>query len=211
MIAGTGCAQERCGTTTKDSGDALGAEVADAIRRHLNGDQTAMTDIVRRVTPWLFRVVRGYRLSRPASEDVVQNTLLELWQHAGRLREPRTALAWLSVVARHEALRMIKVDRRLVPVGDMTALDPGVDTDDPEHVMIVNVARRVVRKNLAKLPARSRDLLQLAFLADVRDYATLSAALDMPIGSIGPTRQRGLQKMRDLVNADDEWRLDRSA
>jgi hypothetical protein len=34
-------------------------------------------------------------------------------------------------------------------------------------------------------------------------YPEVAAALDMPIGSIGPTRQRCLRRLRELV-ADDE-------
>ena len=40
-----------------------------------------------------------------------------------------------------------------------------------------------------------------------QDYATISAVLDMPVGSIGPTRKRGLEKMRTLLEAADHWRL----
>ena len=50
----------------------------DAVRRHLDGDRTAMTEIVRQVQPWLYRIARGYRLAPYAAEDVVQNTLLAL-------------------------------------------------------------------------------------------------------------------------------------
>jgi len=50
----------------------------------------------------------------------------------------------------------------------------------------------------------------LTFLADVRDYASIGRTLQMPIGSIGPTRRRGLEAMRDLLQADQEWDMDRS-
>ena len=70
---------------------------------------------------------------------------------------------------------------------------------------MLELVRGAVIRNLAKLPPRTRDLLRLAFLAEVKDYATLSELLDMPVGSIGPTRRRGLEKMRNLLEADDDW------
>jgi RNA polymerase sigma factor (sigma-70 family) len=205
------CVQKRTHTACSKTGNAFAITVADAVRRHLDGDRSAMTDIVRRVSPWLNRLARGYRLSPEAAEDVVQNTLLALWQNVGRLRDPQTAVAWMSVTARHEALRMIKIDGRAIPVGDMTELDRLGDATDPEQALLTKVTRRAIRRNLAKLPTRSRDLLQLAFLADVRDYATVSATLDLPVGSIGPTRRRGLERMRELLDADEDWRLNESA
>jgi RNA polymerase sigma factor (sigma-70 family) len=205
------CVQKRSHATCSSTGNAFTNAVADAIRRHLDGDRSGMTDIVRQVSPWLNRLARGYRLSPEAAEDVVQNTLLALWQNVGRLRDPQTAVAWLSVTARHEALRVIKTNSRTIPVGDLTELERCGDATDPEQALLTTLTRRAIRRNLAKLPTRSRDLLQLAFLADVRDYSTISATLNMPVGSIGPTRQRGLERMRELLDADGDWRMDESA
>lgn len=180
----------------------LAAELADVLRRHLSGDQKAMADLVRSATPWLFYICRGYRLSTHTAEDVVQNTLLALTQHAQSIRDPNCVLSWLSVVAHREAIRAIEMERRIEPVGDMAALDSAVECDDPERIMEANLSRSAIRRNLTKLPRRKRDLLRLAFLADVRDYASIAKTLDMPIGSIGPTRQRGLKNMRDLLTAE---------
>jgi hypothetical protein len=41
--------------------------------------------------------------------------------------------------------------------------------------------------------------------AERPDYAALSEALGMPVGSIGPTRGRCLAKLRSLLTADPEW------
>src|SRR5215217_5100664 len=79
------------------TGNAFSTTVAAIVRRHLDGDSTAITDLVLLVRPWLHRLARGYRLPAHAAEDVVQTTLLAFWQHVGRLRDPQTAVAWLSV------------------------------------------------------------------------------------------------------------------
>jgi hypothetical protein len=39
----------------------------------------------------------------------------------------------------------------------------------------------------------------------------IADTLGIPIGSIGPTRRRSLERMRELLCADDEWGLGRSA
>ena len=129
------CVQKRTHAACSKTGNAFAITVADAVRRHLDGDRSAMTDIVRQVSPWLNRLARGYRLSPEAVEDVVQNTLLALWQNVGRLRDPQTAVAWMSVTARHEALRIIKIDGRAIPLGDMTELDRLGDATDPEQAL----------------------------------------------------------------------------
>ena len=185
----------------------LAAGVAEAALRHLAGDQKAMADLVRMVMPWLFRLCRGYHLSTHTAEDVVQSTLLALTKHMLTLRDPRCALGWLSVVARREALKAIRSEQRVEPTGDLETLESADFDGDPERVFEARVLRAVLAQNLAKLPDRSRELLRLMFLVEVTDYASLARMMDMPVGSIGPTRQRGLARMRDLLCVDaDRYR-----
>ena len=55
------------------------------------------------------------------------------------------------------------------------------------------------------LPERCRALLRVIAFADRPDYAELAKALDMPQGSIGPTRGRCLAKLRLALAADPSW------
>ena len=52
------------------------------------------------------------------------------------------------------------------------------------------------------LPQRSQDLLRL-LMDESKSYEEISRLLDMPIGSIGPTRQRCLRRLRELMAADE--------
>ena len=77
--------------------------------------------------------------------------------------------------------------------------------------MLDDVYRAVIRRTIAKLPHRHRILLEQLIHADQPSYAAISAALKVPVGSIGPTRRRGLERMRLLLAADPEWDWDVSA
>jgi RNA polymerase sigma factor (sigma-70 family) len=195
---------------TADSDDrrpsGLVVKVSDAVRRNMAGDPTAFAELARCVTPWLLRICRGYRLSTATAEDVVQNTLLALIEHGEALRDPQCALSWLSVVARREALRAISAERRVTPVDDLDSLDRRLDVDDPQCIVERAVLRRMVQRNVARLPDRRRELLRLLFWVDDGGYAAIGDLLDMPIGSIGPTRRRALEQLRGLLDADVEWR-----
>jgi RNA polymerase sigma factor (sigma-70 family) len=191
--------------TPANQPDTLADGVAEAALRHLAGDQQAMADLVRLVMPWLFRLCRGYRLSAHTAEDVVQCTLLALIKQVQTLRDPRCTLGWLTVVARREALRAIRSEQRVEPVGDQETFESVTADGDPERMFEATVSRAVLVRNLAKLPDRSRELLRLMFLVGAKDYASLATLMDMPIGSIGPTRQRGLARMRELLRVDVDW------
>ena len=190
----------------------LADQVAMCIRRHLDGDPEAMTDLTRRVKPWLYRIARSYRLPHEMADDVVQSTLLTTLLQVHRLRDPESGLSWLSVIARRDALRVINLERRYVCVDDVESLHPvPASSAGPEEIVLDDVYRAVIRRTIAKLPHRHRVLLEQLIHADQPSYAAISAALQVPVGSIGPTRRRGLERMRRLLAADPEWDRDVSA
>ena len=176
------------------------------IRRHLDGDPEAMTDLTRQVRPWLYHIARSYRLPHEMADDVVQSTLLAALLHLHRVRDPGSGLSWLSVVARREALRVINVERRYVGVDDVDSFHAvPASSPGPEEIVLDDVYRAAVRRTIAKLPHRHRVVLEQLIHADQPSYAAISAALQVPVGSIGPTRRRGIERMRLLLAADPEW------
>jgi len=184
----------------------LARQVSDAIRRHLAGDRSAMTDLTRIVRPWLHHVIRSHRLPAHTVEDAVQSTLLAVLRHADDLRNPDAALAWISVVARREALREVRAQQRYVLVDEPDVVMPAAP--DPAEIALDRISHAVVRRTVSALPPRHRRLLELIVRDDRPNYACISSALKMPIGSIGPTRRRGLERMRQLLADDPAWEWD---
>lgn len=183
----------------------LSARVAASLIAYRTGDRDAMASLVRAVTPLLWHVARSFRLDASSAEDVVQNTLLAFVRHSHEIAEPQAALRWMIVTARREALRAIQVRNRVELVDETARAAPAPPEDEPERIVLDQVTQRVLWRNVARLSERCRQLLRVIAFADRPDYAALSAALGMPIGSIGPTRGRCLAKLRLLLSADSEW------
>jgi len=80
------------------------------------GDREAWEALVRRFTPLLMSVVRGYRLPEDEVRDIAQTVWLRLVEHLAALREPRALPGWLITTARNEALRLLKARTRTLPV-----------------------------------------------------------------------------------------------
>jgi RNA polymerase sigma factor (sigma-70 family) len=188
-----------------DTGSGLAAMVAADLIAHRSGDEDAMAGLVRRVTPLLWHVARGFRLDGSTAEDVVQNALLALVRHGAEIAEPQAALRWLIVTTRREAMRAGQLRDRTELVDDAARTVPAPEHDEPEPVVLANAIQRVLWRNVGRLSERCRQLLRVIAFAERPDYAALSAALGMPVGSIGPTRGRCLAKLRSLLAADPEW------
>jgi RNA polymerase sigma factor (sigma-70 family) len=172
-------------------------EAADLfVRWRESADTRALDELVRLLTPMLWHVVRAYGLRREAAEDVVQATWLAFVRTHQSIADPEAVSAWLTMTARREAWRTSKVDGRSDATDDQ-ALElrlPQSATAEDEAVAQLEGKRLWLA--VSALDERCRRLLRIVAFDDRPDYRRIATDLHMPIGSIGPTRQRCLGKLR---------------
>ncbi|MDF2509693.1 MAG: polymerase subunit sigma-70 [Microbacterium sp.] len=184
-----------------DDGRARWERAADLFGAWREGDGRAMDELVRLMTPVLWHVVRAYGLERTLAEDVVQTTWLQLVRGHGSISDPRAVSAWLTTTARREAWKVGKAHGKVD-----TAENDDLDTLLPEqasaeeHATLGDESRRLWTA-VRRLNERCQRLLRVIAFEDRPDYARLAADLAMPMGSIGPTRNRCLAKLRALLDA----------
>jgi RNA polymerase sigma factor (sigma-70 family) len=170
--------------------------VAGLARAAVAGDQRAWDALVRRLDPLVRGVVRAYRLNAADAEDVVQTTWLHACRHLPALREPAAFPKWLTVTARREALRALQRGGREVLLEEPRPVrDEAPDT--VEQAVIDRAQHDAVHSAVARLPQRQRSLLGAILRRPGVSYDELSQELGMPMGSIGPTRERALRRLRD--------------
>jgi RNA polymerase sigma factor (sigma-70 family) len=168
----------------------------DAFRRWRAGDDTALDELVKVMSPVLWHVVRACGLDREAAEDVVQNTWLTLVGAADSVRDPQAITRWLCTSARREAWRVSKASTKLRPVED-EVLDARMPLQtSPEAEVVTHDENSLLWQALGRLPERCQKLLRIVAWEPRPDYSSVAAGLQMPIGSIGPTRRRCLDKLR---------------
>lgn len=170
-------------------------DVSELVQAAVLGDGKAWEGIVQRYSPLLMSVVRGYRLSETDVRDIAQTVWLRLVEHLADLREPRALPGWLITTTRNEAIKTLKVLARTTPVDffETGARDDGDAIDED----LLRVERReALLEAFAELGDRDRELLILLTADPAVPYAEISRKLNIPIGSIGPTRARALAKLR---------------
>lgn len=167
------------------------------------GDQAAWNQLVKRHSGLLWAVARAHRLQGGDAADVVQTTWLRLVEHLPEIRNPDGLGAWLATTARRESLRILRRGARCEPVDEIEAVADPAELD----ARLLRAERHVaVVRAFARLPGRDQALLRLLTLDPPPSYEEISAALSMPIGSIGPTRGRALERLRrelDVAGAID--------
>lgn len=170
--------------------------LVDSARR---GDEAAWVEIVRRFTPMVIAIGRAHGLSNVDVVDASQFVWLRLVEHLDRLREPRALASWIAVTTRHECYQLSRAARRsssALPFAETSV--SFVDED-----VLDRLDREEVARAFARLGDRCREFLSVLLLDPPLPYAQIAVTLDMPVGSIGPTRARCLEHLRRLLHATD--------
>jgi RNA polymerase sigma factor (sigma-70 family) len=163
------------------------------------GDQSAWSAIVARFRGRVMRVARSHGLNTHQAADVAQETWLRLYRNLERVRDPLALGAWVDTTARRECLRALRGTRR----EELTDAELGVEREAPEADERLEERRAALARALAGLPARQRALMECLLAVSEPSYADAAAALGIPIGSIGPTRGRCVEKLRvELLAAE---------
>jgi RNA polymerase sigma factor (sigma-70 family) len=177
------------------------SEVADTVRRAAEGDKSAWNALVENFSRMIWGVAYAHRLGQADAGEVVQTTWLRLVENLDRITYPERVGGWLATTARNESLRQLRLRGREV-LNDDESWDREPDAaPTPEAQLLDRDRDRRVLAAFERLSQRCRTLLQLVVVV-APPYAEVAAALDMPIGSIGPTRARCLERLRRLL-ADD--------
>lgn len=166
------------------------------------GDQRAWDQLVARYSGLLWAVTRGYRLGAVEANDVVQTTWLRLIEQLPRLRNPDGVGAWLATTARRESLRTLRAGARY-ELSDQIEELAGADPRDVGGELLSAERDAGIRAAFDRLPARDQALLRLLTTDPLPSYEEIGAALAMPIGSIGPTRARALERLRLQLRGSD--------
>jgi RNA polymerase sigma factor (sigma-70 family) len=170
------------------------------VTRAADGDRSAWDEIVERYAPLVWSICARYRLSSHDAEDVGQTVWLLLVEQLGRLREPAALPGWLSTTTQRECLRVLrgalKHERACTTLNDDPQEYPDTTLEGAEEEIIASERRVALRLAFDELSPGCQRLLSMLISDPPSSYAQISAALQIKIGSIGPSRARCLQRLR---------------
>jgi RNA polymerase sigma factor (sigma-70 family) len=172
--------------------------VTGLVTRARNGDKQAWHALVERYAPLIWSICRRYRLGDADAEDVGQSVWLHLVCHLNTLRDPAALPAWLATTTRRECGRVVRAAAGPHAAGYL--LDAEILPDEraatADQELLEAERRAALREAFAALPPSNRELIAMLIAEQPVPYTEISARLGIPVGSIGPTRRRCLDKMR---------------
>jgi len=192
-----------CAEWSIAKGIPLDVEPATLLEAARQGDQAAWDALVARFTGLVWSIARSYRLGDADAHDAVQMTWLRLVENLDRISDPERLAAWLATTARRECLQLLRKARRNRIDAGANALDDVADPGAPiDADMLLDERDRALWHAVASVSERCQRLLRVLMASPPPAYKEVAAALGMSVGTIGPTRQRCLDRLRQVVRAD---------
>jgi RNA polymerase sigma factor (sigma-70 family) len=197
MTAATTCAPYE--PAPEDVGQARDdSALTDLVARARRGDTQAWNALVERYTPLIASICRRHRLGQADAEDVSQSVWLRVVAQLDKIREPAALPGWIATTTRRECGRVMRAARG--PHAVIYALDAENMPDERAEVagqeLLAAERRAALREALTDLPGAWQRLVAELTMDPPAPYAEVSARLGIPVGSIGPTRSRCLDRMR---------------
>ena len=193
--------------------DELAALVAGALAGH----QAAWAALVERLQRVVWKSVNMMTFDHEVRNDAFAATWLRLAERLDTIREPEKLPGWMATTSCNEVRQILRQRGRdhlsLTeswsggPSGGVTDLLDTLIDDDGEHSrgLVADEQRREVRSAFARLDENCREIITVLVLADPPvPYDEASERPDRPIGSLGPSRRRCLEKMKNLLSPEPD-------
>ncbi|OLT10697.1 hypothetical protein BJF79_25680 [Actinomadura sp. CNU-125] len=155
-------------------------------------------ELVDRFTPLIRSIVVRYGLKGDDADDVHQTVWLHLLEKIDDLRDPNSLPGWIATTSRNECVNTFRASTRTVLIEDWSTVHSAYlqATFDWDEKIVSGERKSALFKAFAELSDQHRRLLSLLLHDPPIPYSEISRMLRIPIGSIGPTRARALDRLR---------------
>ncbi|MGF3023583.1 sigma-70 family RNA polymerase sigma factor [Methylobacterium aquaticum] len=184
-----------------DVADRDAAFLAELIARVAAGRQDALRALYERTAPKLFGLILRIVRDRGAAEDVLQDTYLRVWQHAGGYApEAGRPMAWLATIARHRAIDWVRRKGEVpMPARDDEEEDWLERIADPRDREAEFLSRDALLTCLERLEPVQRDCVVRAYCEGL-SREELALRYDRPVNTVKTWLHRGLAALRGCLD-----------
>lgn len=177
--------------------DGMEVTHGELLRRAVAGNQGAWNDLIDRFGQMVWNVARSFRLDEATAKDVSQTVWMKLIESASKIDDPERLPGWLVTTCRREAIRVSKLRDRTIP----TEFEYDVEDDSPslDTLLIESEESGALVMAFRRLSEGCQQLLRLLTVEPALSYEEISEATGRPVGSLGPTRARCVDRLRNAM------------
>ena len=158
-------------------------------------DHEGWKTLIAHHEPKLKATISQFRFDDAEVEDVLQCTWIHLLERHQTIRKPEALAMWLRSVCRNECVNRTRHNGRHIQVDRQEVYEAQQEpTDLPEQITLTRLQRTALVRALQAIKP-DRALVVVGSVVEKRSYKELARLLNVPTGSIGPCRIRGLSQL----------------
>ncbi len=170
------------------------------VKECLSGNEAAWSQLIDKYKALIYSIPIKYNLPPQEAADVFQATCVELLVRLPELREPRALPKWLMQVAHHECYRVKRIGQRVVSRDSEENMPEPEIPPIAEGLVVQTQEEQMLREAMATLTPQCRRLVEMLFFeSPSRPYAEVATELGLAVGSIGFTRQKCIERLRQKL------------
>jgi len=179
------------------------ASVNDAalIRRIADRHPAALSELYDRYAPTLLGLARRVLGSTADAEEILQEVFVHVWNQGGRYDPGRSSVStWLVLITRSRAIDRLRSRKVVERTHEAATKEGPVEHTSPEGAdnVFMQERRKRVRREMDKLPAEQREVLEMAFYQGLTQTQIADAA-DIPLGTVKTRTLLAMKKLRHAL------------
>ncbi|MBD3218420.1 MAG: sigma-70 family RNA polymerase sigma factor [candidate division Zixibacteria bacterium] len=175
--------------------------IRELVRRCLMGDNDAWDALMRNLIPIGAEICGRMRLTSEEALEIIAQCNYLLLKNLRNLNEPEKVFSYYHTMIINEIRGLLRGKKR--DRDSEESIKNGIYKDlpkNPEELLSEKLLRERIRKAIDQLPEECIELIKLLFQTFPRPtYKEISKKLKIPESSIGPKRQRCLDKLREIL------------
>ena len=178
------------------------ARLMELLARTALADQSAFEQLYRMTSSHLYGVAMRILRESAAAEEVLQESFVNIWHHAGSYVAARSQpLTWLTSVVRNRCLdRLRKRDVDTVNIDDEEHAMAIADRSPmPLELLLSGAEANAVRRCVETLDAGPKQAIALAFYQGL-SHSELARHLKEPLGTVKSWVRRGLERLKACLD-----------
>jgi RNA polymerase sigma-70 factor (ECF subfamily) len=166
------------------------------------GDHAAYGELVERYQAAIYRLALRILRSAADAEDAAQEAFVRAYLHLDSYNDRFRFYTWIAAITSHYCYRVLRQRRTItLPDDSRTLLRPAFVEDGPELAVLIRERDEHIRRVLAELPERSRELLILRHWHSL-SYEELAAATDQSLSAVKSQLHRARRQVARLLAND---------
>ena len=171
------------------------------LRAVARADRSSFETLYGRYARRIHQYARTFIRDHSLAEEIVIDTMLAVWQGAGRFDGDSRASTWILGITRHKALDAVRRRRSAGESADLESVPELVDeAPGPEEHTVQAASGQQLRAALVHLTPSHREVLWLAFFEDL-PYPDIARLLDVPLNTVKTRVFHAKQKLHSLLKS----------